>query len=282
MIHLIPGDPVETMMGESARAADKQEMRHALGLDRPLPEQYVAYIAGLARGDMGISLRTHEPVFLEIVSRWPATISLALAALLIAAVVAIPMGVLAAARRGSALDKGSLVISLVGVAVPNIWLGPMLIIAFSLWLGWFPVSGRGEPLSIVLPAVTLGAGMAALLARLTRSSVLEAAGEEYMKAARARGLSERQVWMRHALANALLPVATVMGLQLGALLSGAVITETIFAWPGVGRLLIDAIESRDYPLVQGCVLNIALCYVAVNFAVDALYAVLDPRIRVER
>jgi len=282
MIHLIPGDPVEIMLGETAMAAQKQAMRAELGLDRPVSEQYLRYLSGLFSGDLGKSIKTREPVFSEIVSRWPATFELALFALLLAWGVSIPLGALAAARRGTLVDKGSLFVSLVGVAMPNFWLGPLLIIVFSIWLGWLPVSGREEAAGIILPGITLGAGMAAFLIRLTRSSVLEAASEEYIMAARARGLPEWKVYGKHALANALLPVVTVMGLQFGALLSGAVITETVFSWPGVGRLMIEAIESRDYPVVQGCVLNIALCYVAVNFLVDAAYALLDPRIRLER
>ena len=281
VIHLIPGDPVEAMLGETAMAAEKETLRHQLGLDRPLLTQYGGYLAGLAGGDLGISIATRRPVYSEIAARWPATMQLALAALLLAALTAVPLGVLAAARRGGALDNATLFFSLIGAAVPAFWLGPLLIIVFSIGLAWLPVSGR-DGAGIILPAVTLGAGMAAVLLRLTRSAVLEAAEDDYIRAARARGLPEWRVYLKHALGNALLPVVTVMGLQLGALLSGAVITETIFSWPGVGRLMIEAIEKRDYPLVQGCVLNIALCYVFANFAVDILYAWLDPRIRLER
>ena len=282
MVHLIPGDPVEIMLGETAMAAQKQAMRSELGLDKPIAEQYASYLSNLLRGDLGKSIKTGEPVFAEIASRWPATMELALFALLVSWAVSIPLGVLAAARRGTLVDKGSLFFSMLGVAMPNFWLGPLLILVFSIWLGWLPVSGKDEALSIILPGITLGAGVAALMVRLTRSSVLEVISEEYIKTARARGLPEWQVYLKHALSNAMLPVVTVMGLQLGALLSGAVITETIFSWPGVGRLMIDAIESRDYPMVQGCVLNIALCYVAVNFFLDAAYAMIDPRIRLER
>ncbi len=282
VIHLIPGDPVEAMLGETAMAAEKEALRHELGLDRPILAQYGVYLAGLARGDLGDSIATRRPVFAEIAARWPATVELAVAALLLAAITAVPLGVLAAARRGGALDSATLFFSLIGAAVPSFWLGPLLIIVFSIGLAWLPVSGRDGAASIILPAVTLGAGMAAILLRLTRSAVLEAAADDYVRAARARGLPERMVYLKHALGNALLPVVTVMGLQLGALLSGAVITETIFSWPGVGRLMIEAIEKRDYPVVQGCVLNIALCYVFVNFAVDIFYAWLDPRIRLER
>ncbi|GMT41723.1 MAG: peptide ABC transporter permease [bacterium] len=282
MIHLIPGDPVEIMLGESAQAAEKESMRHELGLDKPILTQYGGYIAGLLRGDMGNSIHTRQPVIGEILSRWPATLELAVTALFFAVALSVPMGVLAAAMRDSAVDRGSLIVSLLGIAMPNFWLGPLLIILFSIKLGWLPVSGRDGYLSIVLPAITLGTAMAAILLRLTRASVLEVIGEDFIRAARARGASEWVVYLKHALANALLPVVTVVGLQLGALLSGAVITETIFSWPGIGRLMIEAIETRDYPLVQGCVLNIALCYVFVNFLVDILYAAVDPRIRLDR
>jgi len=279
MIHLIPGDPVEIMLGETAMAADRESLRHELGLDRPVLAQYLSYLGGLARGDIGTSIHTHEPVFREILSRWPATLELALAALLFAVLFSIPLGVLAAARKDTAVDGASLMVSLFGIAMPNFWLGPLLIIIFSIELGWFPVSGRGGLGSIVLPAVTLGTAMAAILLRLTRSSVLEVASDDFIRTARAKGVGEIAVYLKHALANALLPVVTVVGLQFGALLSGAVITETIFSWPGVGRLMITSIEARDYPMVQGCVLTIAVGYVLVNFLTDILYGVLDPRIR---
>lgn len=282
MIHIIPGDPVEIMLGETALAAEKETLRHELGLDRPLLTQYISYLAGLAKGDIGNSIHTREPVLKEIVSRWPATAELAVAALFFAVLVSVPLGVLAAAKKDTAVDRGSLLLSLFGIAMPNFWLGPLLIILFSIKLGWFPVSGRGGFLALILPAVTLGTAMAAILLRLTRSSVLEVADEEFIRAARARGQSETAVYLKHALSNALLPVVTVVGLQLGALLSGAVITETIFSWPGIGRLMIEAIEARDYPMVQGCVLNIALAYVLLNFFTDLVYAVLDPRIRLNR
>lgn len=282
MIHLIPGDPVDIMLGESAVSADKEALRAELGLDRPIWEQYVSYLASLAVGDMGNSIVTREPVLGEILSRWPATLELAYFAILFAMAVAIPLGVLAAAMKDSVVDRGSLLLSLFGIAIPNFWLGPLLIIFFSIQLGWLPVSGRSGLLSIILPGVTLGTGMAAILLRLTRSSILEVIGEDFIRSARAKGATEFTVYLKHALSNGLLPVVTVVGLQLGALLSGAVITEYIFAWPGIGRLMLSAIEARDYPLVQGCVLNIALCYIFVNFAVDILYAAVDPRIRLNR
>lgn len=282
MIHLIPGDPVEIILGETALSADKESLRAELGLDRPILEQYLQYLAGLVTGDIGRSILTHEPVLKEILARWPATLELAFFAILFAAVFSLPLGVLAAAKKDSAVDRGSLLLSLFGIAIPNFWLGPLLIIFFSIQLGWLPVSGRGGPLSIILPAVTLGTAMAAILLRLTRSSILEVIGEDFIRSARAKGAGEARVYLKHALANGLLPVVTVVGMQLGALLSGAIITEYIFAWPGIGRLMITAIETRDYPLVQGCVLNIALCYVLVNFAVDVIYAAIDPRIRLNR
>ena len=282
MIHLIPGDPVEIMLGETAVAADRESLRTELGLDRPVWEQYLGYIGGLAMGDIGSSIHTHEPVLREILARWPATLELSFFAILFAIFFSLPLGVLAASKKDSVVDRGSLLLSMFGIAIPNFWLGPLLIILFSIQLGWLPVSGRAGPLSVILPAVTLGTAMAAILLRLTRSSILEVIGEDFIRSARAKGASEWGVYMKHAMANSLLPVVTVAGMQLGALLSGAVITEYIFAWPGIGRLMITAIEARDYPLVQGCVLNIALCYVLVNFAVDILYAAVDPRIRLNR
>ena len=282
MIHLIPGDPVEIMLGETAVAADRESLRTELGLDRPVWEQYLGYIGGLAMGDIGSSIHTHEPVLREILARWPATLELSFFAILFAVLFSLPLGVLAASKKDSVVDRGSLLLSMFGIAIPNFWLGPLLIILFSIQLGWLPVSGRAGPLSVILPAVTLGTAMAAILLRLTRSSILEVIGEDFIRSARAKGASEWGVYMKHAMANSLLPVVTVAGMQLGALLSGAVITEYIFAWPGIGRLMITAIEARDYPLVQGCVLNIALCYVLVNFAVDILYAAVDPRIRLNR
>jgi peptide/nickel transport system permease protein len=282
MIHLIPGDPVEIMLGETAMNADKESLRAELGLDRPVWGQYLDYMGRLAVGDIGRSIHTREPVLDEILARWPATLELAFFAILFAVAFSLPLGLLAAAKKDTAVDRGSLLLSLFGIAIPNFWLGPMLIILFSIQLGWLPVSGRGGALSVILPAVTLGSAMGAILLRLTRSSVLEVIGEDFIRSARAKGAGEWSVYLKHALANSLLPLVTVVGMQLGALLSGAVITEYIFAWPGIGRLMLDAIESRDYPLVQGCVLTIALCYVLVNFAVDILYAAVDPRIRLDR
>lgn len=237
LIHLVPGDPVEAMLGESARPADRQALRAALGLDRPLAEQYLHYLGGLARLDLGRSFQFERPVADLLAERIPATLELTGAALALALAVAVPLGVLAARNQGRALDSGAMGFSLLGISLPNFWLGPLLILVFSLWLGWTPVSGRDGPVSLILPAVTLGSGLAAILARMVRSSVLEVLGEDYIRTARAKGLSEAAVIRCHALRNAWLPVLTLVGLQLGGLLGGAVITETVFAWPGVGSLL---------------------------------------------
>ena len=267
------------MLGESAPAADRDALRHALGLDRPLGVQLMRYLEGLARLDLGQSLHNRRPITELLAERLPATLQLALVALVVTLCLALPLGLVAAARRGSIWDRTAMGFSLLGVSIPNFWLGPLLILVFSLWLGWFPVSGRDAPGSVVLPALTLGLSLAAILSRMVRSSLLEVLGEDYVRTARAKGLAGRQVMLFHALPNALLPVITVIGLQLGALLGGAVITETIFAWPGIGLLTVEAIQSRDYPVVQACVLVIALSYVLVNTFTDLLYAWIDPRIR---
>ncbi len=280
-IHLIPGDPVEIMLGETAQPADKAALRAALGLDRPLGEQYLHFLRGLLHGDLGTSIRYHAPVTGTILSRLPATAELAVAAMLIAILIALPAGILSAIRPNTGFDHTAMFVSLLGVSMPTFWLGPLLILLFAIHLDWFPVSGREGFSSLVLPAVTLGAALAAILSRMTRSAMLEVIREEYITAGRAKGLPEVVVILKHALRNALIPVVTVLGLQVGALLSGAVITEKVFAWPGIGRLLVDGIEARDYPLVQGCVLTISITYVLVNLATDLLYAAIDPRIRFE-
>jgi peptide/nickel transport system permease protein len=278
LIHLIPGDPVEAMLGDSARVADREVLRHKLGLDQPLAVQYGIYIKSILQLDLGTSLRNQQPVLNLLLERLPATAWLAFAALLIAVALAVPLGVIAARRQGSAWDTGAMMASLFGVSMPNFWLGPMLILLFSLWLGWTPVSGMESLSSIILPAVTLGASLAAVLARMVRSSLLETLGEDYIRTALAKGLDESTVVWRHALRNAMLPVITLLGLQLGALLGGAVITETVFSWPGIGSLMVEAIQQRDYPVVQGCVLLIALIYVLVNAGTDLVYRMVDPRI----
>jgi ABC-type dipeptide/oligopeptide/nickel transport system permease component len=281
LLHLVPGDPALAMLGESASASDVGELRTRLGLDRSLPAQYVQFISGLARGDLGTSFRYNTPVASEIGQRLPRTMQLAAAAVLVAVCLAIPMGVLAGFFRGTAIDQAAMTVSLLGISMPNFWLGPLLAIFFSVSLGWLPVSGTGSWRHLVLPAVTLGGALAAVLARMTRASIIEELRELYVLAARARGLSKLRAVLLHALRNSLIPVVTILGLQLGAVLTGTIITETIFAWPGVGRLLIQAINFRDYPLVQGCILFIALTYVLVNLLVDLAYGWLDPRIRYE-
>jgi ABC-type dipeptide/oligopeptide/nickel transport system permease component len=279
LIHMIPGDPAQAMLGETASPADIAALRSKLGLDRPLLEQYAAFLGGLARGDLGTSLRTGEPVAQQIWQRAPATVELAAAAMVFAIGLAIPLGVLAAVRRGTMVDFASMAVALTGISVPNFWLGPMLAIVFSVWLEWLPVSGRGTWGHLVLPAVSLGAGLAAILARMTRATLLEELREPYVQAARARGASASRAVLRHALRSGLIPIVTLIGLQFGTVLTGAVITETIFAWPGIGRLLIQSIGFRDYPVVQGCILLIAVTYMAVNLLTDLAYGSLDPRIR---
>jgi peptide/nickel transport system permease protein len=279
-LHLVPGDPVDAMLGENAATFDREALRASLGLDRPLWEQYARFLGALGKGDLGVSLHRGDTVARLIARRAPATVSLAIAAAAIAAAIALPLGILAAARRGGWVDGLSAGFAVAGASLPNFFLGPLLVLLFSIRLGWLPVSGRDGVTSLVLPAVTLGFGMSAILARLTRAAMLEALGADFIRTARAKGLRERQVLARHALGNALLSVTTVFGLQLGHLLAGAIVTETIFAWPGIGRLTLQAIQGRDYPLVQGCVLVIAVGYVLVNLATDLACQWLDPRTRV--
>jgi peptide/nickel transport system permease protein len=281
LIHLIPGDPAQTILGETASEADVAELRHRLGLDQPLLAQYGRFLAGAAAGDLGTSLRTGEPVAGQILSRVPATAELAAASMIVAIAVAMPLGIAAAVWRGTAVDAGATALALAGVSIPNFWLGPLLAIVFAIQLGWLPVSGRGTLAHLVLPAISLGGALAAILARMTRATLLEELREPYVQAARGRGASRTRAILRHAFRNSLIPVVTLLGLQFGAVLTGAVITETIFAWPGIGRLLIQSIGFRDYPLVQGCILFIAVTYVAVNLLTDLAYGALDPRIRFE-
>ena len=281
LIHLVPGDPVQAMLGDSASPSDIADLRGRLGLDRPLYVQYGSFLKGLAKGDLGVSLRTNQPVADAIAERMPATIELASAAMIVAVVFAIPLGILAAVRAGTRVDHLATTLALVGISMPNFWLGPLLAIVFSVTLGWLPVAGRGTLAHLVLPTLTLGAPLSAVLARMTRASLLEELRELYVLAARARGVSKARAVLRHAFRNSLIPIVTVLGLQIGAVLTGAVITETIFAWPGVGRLLIQSISFRDYPMVQGCILLIAVTYVSMNLLTDAVYGLLDPRIRYE-
>lgn len=281
LLHLVPGDPAQVMLGEAAAQSDVDALRNKLGLDRPFAAQYVQFIAGVVQGDFGTSFRYGTPVFSEIAQRLPNTLELALAAMGVAMLIAIPLGILGALYRGKAIDQAAMTVSLLGISMPNFWLGPLLAILFAVVLGWLPVSGTGDWRHLVLPAVTLGAALAAILARMTRASLIEELRELYVLAAQARGVSYTRAVLRHALRNSLIPVVTILGLQFGAVLTGTIITETIFSWPGVGRLLIQAINFRDYPLVQGCILFIATTYVLVNLLVDLAYGWLDPRIRYE-
>jgi peptide/nickel transport system permease protein len=278
-LHAIPGDPVEIMLGESASAGDVAGLRQSLGLDRPLPEQLVRFAGRLARGDLGVSIAFHAPVARVIRERLPATLFLAAVAVALAVAGAIPLGVAAAARPGSFVDRTARLVSLIGVAVPSFVLGPLLVLVFAIQLGWLPVSGADGPAHVILPASTLALGMSGVLVRLTRAAMLDALTADHLRTARAKGAGPLRVIVGHALRSALPPVVTVIGLQVGALLAGAIVTETIFAWPGVGRLVVQAIGARDYPLVQGCVLTIGLTYVVVNLVTDLALAVLDPRLR---
>ncbi len=281
LIHLVPGDPAQAMLGESATPQDVARLRTSLGLDEPLLVQYKTFLTGLARGDLGTSFRFGTPVAQEIRQRLPQTAILAITAMACAIAFAIPLGIIAAVFHGRAPDYAAMTLALAGISMPGFWLGPLLAIFFSVRLGWLPVSGSGTPAHLVLPSITLGAALAAILARMTRASVIEELRELYVTAARARGLSRTRAVVRHAFRNSLIPIVTIIGLQFGAVLTGTIITETIFAWPGVGRLLIQSINTRDYPLVQGCILFISVIYVAMNLLTDLTYGLLDPRIRLE-
>ncbi|HTL03113.1 MAG TPA: nickel ABC transporter permease [Vicinamibacterales bacterium] len=282
LIHFIPGDPAQAILGEGATQEEVAQLRARLGLDRPLLVQYGTFLRGAAHGDLGRSLRNGEPVTSQILLRMPATAQLALASMAVAILVALPLGIIAAVWKGTWIDHGAMTLSLVGISIPNFWLGPLMAIVFAVQLGWLPVGGRGTLAHLVLPSITLGAALAAILARMTRASLLEELGEPYVLAARAKGVSRTRAVLHHAFRNSLIPIVTILGLQFGVVLTGAVITETIFAWPGIGRLLIQSIGFRDYPTVQGCVLLIAVTYVGVNLITDLTYGFLDPRIRVDR
>lgn len=281
LVHIVPGDPVQQMLGEGARAEDMERLHRALGLDLPLHVQYGRYLAGLLRGNWGQSFRFQTPVLRVVLERYPATITLALTGLLICAAIGIPAGVLAAHRRGHAADRAVGFFTLLGLSVPNFALGPVLILLFSIQLGWLPVSGKEGVASLVLPGITLGAALAAILTRTVRSSMIEELSSDYVRTARAKGLPESAVLFRHAFRNALIPIVTILGLQFGTLLAGTIVTETIFSWPGIGRLTVQAIQARDYPLLQGCILVIAFSYVVVNLLTDFIYALADPRIRLQ-
>ncbi|MGH9683591.1 MAG: nickel ABC transporter permease [Candidatus Acidiferrales bacterium] len=281
LAHIVPGDPVQQMLGEGARAEDVQQLRHALGLDLPVGVQYERYLTGVVEGNLGESFRFQQPVTTVVLSHYPATLELAIVALFICAGIGIPAGLLAARRRGTHTDHAVGLFTLFGLSVPNFALGPVLILIFSVMLGWLPVSGRGGVSHIILPAITLGAALAAILTRMVRTSVIEELSSDYVRTARAKGLSESGVLFRHAFRNALIPILTILGLQFGTLLAGTIVTETIFSWPGIGRLAVQAIEARDYPLLQGCILLIAASYVLVNLLTDVVYALVDPRVRFE-
>jgi ABC-type dipeptide/oligopeptide/nickel transport system permease component len=279
LIHLVPGDPIAQMLGEGAPAADLAAARHAYGLDLPLGQQYVNYWRGVLHGDLGTSFRYSQSVTHLLLQRYPYTLQLTVAALVVAILFSIPAGVHSARTRNQWDDRAISVVSLFGLSFPNFALGPILILVFSIRAGWLPVSGAGSFANLVLPAVTMGSALAAILTRMVRTSMLEELSQDYIRTARAKGLSETTVVYRHALRNAMIPVITVLGLQFGALLAGAIVTEKIFSWPGIGRLTVDAISNRDYYVVQGCILAIGLTYVLVNFLTDFVYSVLNPRIR---
>lgn len=279
LIHLVPGDPVEVMLGESASSADREVLRAQLGLNQPIIYQFGHYLSKLAHADFGLSIHTQTPIIELIKTRYPATLKLAFVSLLIGLSIGVPMGIYAALKAGKWQD---LIVTLVSVrlsAMPAFWLGPMLMLIFAVWLGWLPVSGMESNTSIILPALTLGFGLSAILTRMTRTSLLEVLSDDYIRTARAKGLTESNVIIRHALRAALLPIITIVGLQMGSLLAGTVITETIFSWDGIGRLLVESIEKRDYPVTQACVLLVALSYVVVNLLTDMLYRLADPRVK---
>ena len=279
LIHLVPGDPIQAMLGEGAASADIQAARHAYGLDQPIGKQYLQYWNGVLHGRLGQSIRLNQDVGRVIWERYPYTLRLTIAALVVALALSIPAGVRSAQRRGRWEDRVLGVVSLFGLSFPNFALGPILILFFAIKLGLLPVSGSGTWEHLVLPAITLGGALAAILTRMVRTAMLEELSQDYIRTARAKGLRERTVVYKHALRNAMIPVLTVVGLQFGSLLAGAIVTETIFSWPGIGRLTISAISNRDYFLVQGCILTIGLTYIGVNVVTDLLYAVVNPRIR---
>ena len=283
LMQIVPGDPVALLMEEKMAAVDPaaaQRFRARWGLDAPVPVQYLKFLSNAARGDLGISYRTDQDVLPSILERVPATAALAGAALALAVLIGIPLGVVAALRQNTVLDSASIVVATIGVSIPNFWLGILLIYTLAVKLRWLPPSGYGPAIPyLLMPALTLGVGLAAVVARLTRSSMLEVIGQDYIRTGRAKGLSERRVILVHALRNAAIPIVTIVGVQMSALLSGAVITERVFSWPGAGRLLVDSIGVRDLPMVQGCVLFIASVFILLNLLVDLSYAWLDPRIR---
>jgi len=281
LIHMVPGDPVDIMLGESALPASRDILRAQLNLDKPILEQYIMYWKGIFTGDLGESLLSRKPVAKMILERIPASMELAAFSIFLAIIFAIPIGVFSAVLKNSWFDRISMTLSLIGVSMPNFWLGPILVLIFSIQFNLFPVSERSDFSSYILPAFTLGLSLAAILARLTRASILDVLTQDYIITAKSKGLSNFTVYMKHALKNGLIPVITILGLQLGTLMAGAVITETIFDWPGIGELLFRAIQSRDYPLVQGCVLIISVFYVFANTMADIAYTAVNPQIKLE-
>jgi peptide/nickel transport system permease protein len=279
LIHLVPGDPVEVMLGESASVTDRAVLRADLGLDQPIIQQFASYLVKLSKGDLGQSIHTQTPISELIKSRYPATLKLAFLSLLIGLIIGVPLGIFAALKANRWQDFVVTIVSVRLSAMPAFWLGPLLMLLFAVWLGLLPVSGMDDNTSIILPAMTLGFSLSAILTRMTRTSLLEVLNDDFIRTARAKGLNERTVILRHALRAALLPIITIVGLQMGSLLAGTVITETIFSWDGIGRLLVESIEKRDYPVTQACVLVVALSYVAVNLFTDVLYRLADPRVK---
>ncbi len=276
---LTPGDPVLIMLGERAPAEEVTRLRDALGLDQPWYVQYAQFVGNAVRGDLGISYRSKLPVAGEVLSRLPATMELAAAALVFSVTLGLSMGVVSAVKRNSWIDRVAMLFATLGSSVPVFWSGIILIVFFAVNLGWLPASGRGTPAHLIMPAVALGAGAAALIARITRSSMLESLSQDYVRTARAKGLADNVVIIRHALRNALIPVVTVVGLQIGALMAGAVLTETVFSWPGIGLLIVQSIGQRDYPVLRASVLLIATIFTLINLALDVLFVQLDPRIK---
>lgn len=280
LVHLVPGDPVDVMLGESATVTDRAALRESLGLDQPLFIQFWQYLSGLTQGDFGQSIHTKQPIADILKARYPNTVKLAIVGLIIALLIGIPLGIVAALKAGRWQDLAVMLVSVRLSAMPAFWLGPVLMLIFAVWLGWLPVSGMDQPTAIILPALTLGFGLSAILTRMTRTSLLEVLNQDFIRTARAKGLSETRVVLHHAMRAALLPIITIVGLQMGGLLAGTVITETIFSWDGIGLLLVESIEKRDYPVTQACVLVIALSYVLVNLVTDLVYRWVDPRVKV--
>lgn len=279
LIHAVPGDPVEAMLGESSNPVDRNALREALGLNNSVTKQWLAYFGDTLSGELGQSIYSKRAVFDIVAERLPATLELAICGLLFAVIIGLPLGIVSAIRRGTYIDRSAMLVSTLGVSIPNFVVGPVLILFFSVYLGWLPVSGRGEMGAALLPALTLGSAMAGVLGRMVRSTLLEVLNEDYIRTAKAKGLRSYRIILFHALPNTLLPIITLLGLQFGALLAGTVITEVVFAWPGVGSLLMESIQRRDYPVLQACVLLISLTYVLVNMMTELAYAYIDPRLR---